>query len=67
MDTARLTLQTKFRAMQEKGLLDMKFSLGKVSESTVEDVCAVVNRVLDDVDAGKAKTVAKWGDSNRVA
>lgn len=67
MATARGDLQTKFRAMRENGLRDMKFSLGKVSESTVEDVCAVVNRVLADVDDGKAKTVEKWGDSNRVA
>ncbi len=66
MDTARTTLQTNFRAMQEnQGLRDMKFSLGKVSESTVEDVCVVVNRVLDEVDGGRAKTVAEWGDSNR--
>lgn len=67
MVTARAQLQADFRAMQGDGLRDMKFSLGKVSESTVEDVCAVVNRVLADVDAGKAKTVELWGDSNRVA
>jgi hypothetical protein len=65
METARTKLQTNFRAMREAGLRDMKFSLGKVSESTVEDVCAVVNRVLDDVDNGRAKTVAAWGDSYR--
>ena len=65
METARSRLQTNFRAMRENGLRDMKFSLGKVSESTVEDVCAVVNRVLEDVDNGRAKTVAEWGDSQR--
>ena len=67
METARTQLQTKFRAMQGNGLRDMKFSLGKVSESTVEDVCAVVNRVLDDVDNGKAKNLSTWSDYNRVA
>lgn len=65
MSSARVTLQNDFRAMKDGGLLDMKFSLGLVSESTVEDVCAVVNRVLADVDAGKGKTVVKWDDSNR--
>ncbi len=67
METARNTLQTNFQAMRKNdGLRDMKFSLGKVSESTVEDVCADVVRVLAAVDAGKAKTVEKWNDSNRV-
>jgi hypothetical protein len=65
MVSARSELQTNFRAEQANGLRDMKFSLGKVSESTVEDVCVVVNRVLAAVDAGKAKTVTEWGDSNR--
>jgi hypothetical protein len=66
METARNTLQASFQAMQKNdGLRDMKFSLGKVSESTVEDVCADVVRVLAAVDGGKAKTVDKWGDSNR--
>lgn len=65
MSTARATLQENYRAMQDGGLLDMKFSLGLVSESTVEDVCAVVNRVLGEVDGGRAKTVTKWNDTNR--
>lgn len=65
MSTARTALQDNFRAMKDGGLRDMKFSLGLVSESTVEDVCAVVNRVLVEVDAGRAKTVARWDDSNR--
>jgi hypothetical protein len=67
MNTARTDLQASFKAMKvDRGLLDMKFSLGEVTESTVEDVCAVINRVIKDVDDGKAKNVDKWNDSHRV-
>ena len=49
--TARQRLTSRFATMRaETGLLDMKFHLGSVSETTTEDVCAEVNRMLDSYE-----------------
>ena len=68
MRTEREALLQRFERMKaEDGLLDMKFFLGSVSEETVEDVCAEVNRLHEMVEKGKVKEVKQWGDSNRAA
>ncbi len=64
-ETAREALLTRFHKMKEEGLRDMKFFLGKVSESTVEEVCGEVNRLYDEVAKGNVKVVESWGDSQR--
>ena len=44
----RQKLNERFRAMKASdGLLDMKFTLGKVSEASTEQVCREINRMLD--------------------
>lgn len=63
--TARAKLLATFQAKKAKGIKDMKFFLGKVSESTVEDVCAEVNKLYESVAQGNAKVVESWKDSNR--
>lgn len=65
--TARAKLLADFQAKKANGLKDMKFFLGKVSESTVEDVCAEVMQLYDAVAQGNAKVVESWKDSNRPA
>lgn len=65
MKTAREQLQERFAGLKGKGLRDMKFFLGHVNESTVEQVCAEVNRLYDEVAKGNVKVVESWGDSNR--
>lgn len=62
--TARETLVADFQAKKAAGLKDMKFFLGNVTESTVEDVCAEVNRLYAEVAKGNVKTLESWGDSN---
>ena len=64
--TERQKLSERFQTMKaQHGLADMKFHLGKVNETTTEAVCAEVNRLLDNVAAGKVQKLAHWGDSRR--
>ena len=50
----RQRLTERFQDMKATGgLQDMKFHLGKVSETTTEAVCAEVNRLLDNMECGK--------------
>jgi hypothetical protein len=63
--TAREKLTAAFQAKREAGLKDMKFFLGNVTESTVEEVCAEVNKLHAEVAKGNAKTLHSWGDSQR--
>lgn len=65
--TERQKLSERFQVMKAQGLTDMKFHLGKVSESTTDAVCAEVNRLLDNVKAGKVQEMGPWGDSRRKA
>ncbi len=66
MASERETLLDRFQAMTaENGLRDMKFFLGKVSETTVEAVCEVVNKVYHLVESGDFKEVNTWCESNR--
>jgi hypothetical protein len=63
---ARETLTADFRAKQENGLKDLKFFFGNsVSESTVEEVCAEVNKVHAEVANGNVIIQKSWGDSQR--
>lgn len=64
--TERQKLSERFHTMKaQDGLADMKFHLGKVSETTTEAVCAEVNRLLDNVEAGKVQKLESWNDSRR--
>lgn len=65
MQSERHRLVERFQAMKAQGLTDMKFHLGKVGETTTEAVFAEVNRLLDNVEAGKVQEMAHWGDSRR--
>ena len=54
--TERQRLSERFQVMKaQDGLTDMKFHLGKVSETTTEAVCAEVNRLLDNFESGKVQ------------
>jgi hypothetical protein len=58
--TERQRLSSRFDDMKNtKGLLDMKFQLGKVSETTTEAVCAEVNRMLDSYEKGMGFQLAR--------
>lgn len=58
--TERQRLVSRFERMKrENGLLDMKFHLGKVSETTTEAVCAEVNRMLDSYEKGLGVELAR--------
>jgi len=64
-DTAREILTAEFQAKKAKGLKDLKFFLGNVSESTVEEVCADVNNVFTEVAKGNVIIQKSWSDSQR--
>jgi len=61
--TEREALVDRFNKAKEAGLLDMKFFVGEVGESTVERVCQDVNNVLDMVDAKEYVELDSWEDS----
>ena len=63
--TAREQLTANFQANKANGLKDIKFFLGNVSDSTVEDVCAEVNKLYAEVAKGNFKILKSWGDSHR--
>jgi len=63
--TAKDELLSTFAQKKEHGLKDMKFFFGNVKESTVEDVCAEVNRLYAEEKKGNVKTIESWADSNR--
>jgi hypothetical protein len=63
--TERQRLEQRFQSMKAQGLQDMKFHLGRVSEATTEEVYAEVNRLLDNVEAGRVQELPAWGDSRR--
>jgi hypothetical protein len=64
--TERQTLSERFQAMKAHGeLTDMKFFLGKVSETTAEAVCEEVNRLLDNIEDEKVQLLPSWGDSRK--
>ena len=66
--TERQTLQNRFQTMKaEEGLVDMKFHLGQVSETTIEAVCGQVNKLLDNVRDEKVRMLTTWGDSRAAA
>jgi hypothetical protein len=66
MNTAREILTADFQAKKkDKGLKDLKFFLGNVSDSTVEDVCAVVLKVYDEVDKKNFIIQKSWNDSQK--
>jgi hypothetical protein len=62
---ARDALTADFQAKKARGLKDLKFFLGNVSEATVEEVCAVVNNVFEEVAKGNVIIQKSWGDSHR--
>lgn len=66
--TERQTLLDRFQAMKaEGGLVDMKFHLGQVSETTTEAVCGQVNSLLDAVAGDKVRFFSKWNDAHAIA
>ena len=66
--TERQTLLDRFQDMKANGgLVDMKFHLGQVSETTTEAVCGQVNTLLDSVEAGKVSFFTKWNDGQAIA
>jgi hypothetical protein len=66
--TERQTLLDRFQEMKAKGgLVDMKFHLGQVSETTTEAVCGQVNSLLDAVAAEKVSFFSKWNDGRVIA
>lgn len=66
--TERETLQDRFLKMKAtEGLVDIKFHLGQVSETTTEAVCAQVNTLLDAVRDGKVRMLDKWNDTRQAA
>jgi len=66
--TERETLLERFQRMKaQEGLVDIKFHLGQVSETTTEAVCGQVNKLLDKVADGKVQMLSKWSDLRRAA
>lgn len=63
--TARQALTADFQAKKAKGLKDLKFFFGNVSETTVEEVCAEVNKIYAEVEKGNVIVQKSWGDSQR--
>jgi hypothetical protein len=63
--TAREQLLATFEEKKAAGLKDMKFFFGNVTESTVDEVCADVNKLYAEVAKGNVKAVEAFGDSNR--
>jgi hypothetical protein len=63
--TAREILTADFQAKKANGLKDLKFFFGNVSESTVEEVSAEVNKVYAEVAKGNVIIQKSWGDSHR--
>lgn len=60
----RQALTEHFQNMKNsEGLTDMKFHLGKVSETTTEPVYAEVNTLLKNRADGKVQEVVSWHDS----
>ena len=67
MTTARAQLTADFQAKKANGLRDIKFFLGSsIADSTVEDVCAEVNRLYAEVAKGNFKVLESWGDYKRL-
>ena len=66
MSTQAETLREKWRLLQEKSALDIKFCFGPLAEETEESVCASLNEVLDDVLADDYAELPSLGDSRRV-
>jgi hypothetical protein len=53
----------RFEEMKKEGLVDMKFFVGEVAESTQESFCREVNEIDRLVEEGKA-TPFSFGDCN---
>jgi hypothetical protein len=64
--TARETLTADFQAKKAKGLKDLKFLFGDVSQSTVEEVCGEVNKIYAEIEKGNVIVQKSWGDSHRI-
>lgn len=62
--TARDQLRAGFQAKKARGLKDLKFFLGNVSQTTVEEVCAEVNKIDAQVEKGNVIVQKAWGDSH---
>jgi hypothetical protein len=65
-NTAREILTADFQARKSHGLKDLKFFFGNtVSDSTVEEVCAEVNKIYAEVANGNVIVQKSWNDSQR--
>lgn len=66
--TEREMLQDRFQQMKaSEGLIDMKFHLGQVSETTTEAVCKQVNSLLDSVKNSNVRMLPSWNDARQAA
>lgn len=57
-------LAARFKAMEEDGLVDVKFLLRNTDDATSEQVCGEVNAMLDAFEGGDAVPL-DFKDSNR--
>jgi hypothetical protein len=65
MSTQAEVLKEKYRALQAKGALDIKFCFGPLAEETDESVCASINEALDAIERGEYSDLPPLGDSRR--
>ena len=65
MSTQAEILKEKYRALQAKGALDIKFCFGPLAEETDESVCASINEALDAIEHGEYSDLPPLGDSRR--
>lgn len=66
-NSERQTLTANFQVKKANGLKDLKFFLGNVSQATVEEVCAEVNKIYAQVEKGNVIVQEAWGDSHRAS
>lgn len=65
MSTQAEQLKEKYRALREKGALDIKFCFGPLAEETDESVCASINEALDAFQRGEYSDLRSLNDSRR--
>jgi hypothetical protein len=58
-------LRERYRALREKGALDIKFCFASLAEETDESVCLSINEALDAIERQAYEHLPFLGDSRR--
>lgn len=59
-------LASRFEALANRGLVDVKFYVRALDEATTDKVCGEVNALYDALDNGRSESL-NFGDSHRAA